>query len=103
MGWIGLWERSSTMTYNAVRKVSRSRSMVMSPLGKGHDRAIDFRRNLPVSSRRHRSICIKRLGQVGIVEIAAALSRKVRTQELSHDEYEAALWLFLMDVRNEEY
>ncbi len=43
------------------------------------------------------------LGQVGIVEIAAALSRKVRTQELSHDEYEAALWLFLMDVRNEEY
>ena len=43
------------------------------------------------------------LGQVGIVEIAAALSRKVRTQELSHDEYEAALWLFLMEVRNEEY
>src|SRR5467141_1778369 len=43
------------------------------------------------------------LGQVGIVEIAAALSRKVRTQELSHDEYEAALWLFLMDVRNDEY
>ena len=43
------------------------------------------------------------LGQVGIVEMAAALSRKVRTQELSHDEYEAALWLFLMDVRNEEY
>jgi predicted nucleic acid-binding protein len=43
------------------------------------------------------------LGQVGIVEIAAALSRKVRTQDLSHDEYEAALWLFLMDVRNEAY
>ena len=40
---------------------------------------------------------------MGIVEIAAALSRKVRTQELSHDEYEAALWLFLMDVRNEAY
>ena len=31
------------------------------------------------------------LGQVGIVEIAAALSRKVRTQEISRDEYEAAL------------
>lgn len=43
------------------------------------------------------------LAQVGIVEIAAALSRKVRTQELSLDEYEAALWLFLSDVRNEEY
>src|SRR4029450_1784562 len=35
--------------------------MVMSPLGKGHDRAIDFRRNLPVSSNGHGSICIKRL------------------------------------------
>ena len=43
------------------------------------------------------------LAQVGIVEIAAALSRKVRAQELSLDEYEAALWLFLSDVRNEEY
>lgn len=43
------------------------------------------------------------LGQVGIVEIAAALSRKVRTKELTQETYEAALWLFLMDVRNEEY
>jgi hypothetical protein len=43
------------------------------------------------------------LGQVGIVEIAAALSRKVRTHELSQGEYEAALWVFLMDVRNETY
>lgn len=43
------------------------------------------------------------LGQIGIVEIAAALSRKVRTQELSDDEYEAALRIFLMDVRNEAY
>jgi hypothetical protein len=43
------------------------------------------------------------LGQVGVVEIAAALSRKVRTKELTQDEYEAALWLFLADVRNEEY
>jgi predicted nucleic acid-binding protein len=41
--------------------------------------------------------------QVGIVEIAAALSRKVRTRELNKDEYEAALWLFLTDVRNEAY
>ena len=43
------------------------------------------------------------LGQVGVVEIAAALSRKVRTQELSQEDYEAALWLFLIDVRNEAY
>lgn len=43
------------------------------------------------------------LGQIGVVEIAAALSRKARTQELNQDDYEAALWLFLMDVRNEEY
>jgi predicted nucleic acid-binding protein len=43
------------------------------------------------------------LGQVGIVEIAAALSRKVRTSELSPDDYEAALGLFLTDVRDEEY
>jgi predicted nucleic acid-binding protein len=42
-------------------------------------------------------------GQVGIVEIAAALSRKVRTHELNQEEYEAALWVFLMDVRNEAY
>lgn len=31
------------------------------------------------------------LGQVGVVEIAAALSRKVRTGELSQEDYEAAL------------
>ena len=43
------------------------------------------------------------LGQVGVVEIAAALSRKVRTKELTQKDYEAALWLFLRDVRNEEY
>jgi predicted nucleic acid-binding protein len=43
------------------------------------------------------------LGQVGMVEIAAALSRKVRTGELSQDDYEAALGLFLTDVRNAEY
>jgi len=43
------------------------------------------------------------LAQVGVVEIAAALSRKVRTKELTPEEYEAALWLFLTDVRNEEY
>ncbi len=43
------------------------------------------------------------LGQVGVVEIAAALSRKVRTGELGQEDYEAALWLFLVDVRNEEY
>lgn len=43
------------------------------------------------------------LGQVGVVEIAAALSRKVRTKELSQEDYQAALWLFLVDVQNEEY
>jgi len=43
------------------------------------------------------------LGQIGIVEIAAALSRKVRTRELTQRDYEAALWLFLVDVRDEEY
>lgn len=43
------------------------------------------------------------LGQIGVVEIAAALSRKVRTQELALDEYEAVLRLFLMDVRNAVY
>ena len=32
---IGRWSTSSTMPYNAVRKVSRSRSMAMSPVGKG--------------------------------------------------------------------
>ncbi len=34
------------------------------------------------------------LAQVGIVEIAAALSRKVRMQELSLDAYEAVLCCF---------
>ena len=43
------------------------------------------------------------LGQIGVVEIAAALSRKVRTKELSREDYEAALWLFLVDVQNEDY
>mgnify|MGYP001106720869 CR=1 FL=1 len=43
------------------------------------------------------------IGQIGVVEIAAALSRKVRTKELTQKDYEAALWLFLADVRNEEY
>ena len=43
------------------------------------------------------------LAQIGMVEIAAALSRKGRTQELSRDDYEAALWLFLTDVRAEAY
>jgi len=43
------------------------------------------------------------LSQVGAIEIAAALSKKVRTKELTQEDCEAALWLFLMDVRNEEY
>ena len=43
------------------------------------------------------------LGQIGVVEIAAALSRKVRTGELAQKDYEAALWLFLRDVQNGEY
>lgn len=43
------------------------------------------------------------IGQIGVVEIAAALSKKVRTRELARDDYEAALLLFLTDVRNEEY
>ncbi|MEK7727292.1 MAG: type II toxin-antitoxin system VapC family toxin [candidate division KSB1 bacterium] len=43
------------------------------------------------------------LGQIGIVEIAAALSKKVRTQELTQENYEAALDLFLAAVENEEY
>lgn len=43
------------------------------------------------------------LGQIGIVEIAAALSKKVRTKELTGENYEAALRLFLADVQNEEY
>lgn len=43
------------------------------------------------------------LGQIGVVEIAAALSKKVRTKELTQENYEAALRLFLADVQNEEY
>lgn len=43
------------------------------------------------------------ISQIGVVEIAAALSRKVRTQELTRENYEAALQLFLADVQNEEY
>jgi len=43
------------------------------------------------------------LAQIGIIEIAAALSRKVRTNELTPEDYEAALYLFLMDVQNQEY
>ena len=43
------------------------------------------------------------LAQIGIVEIAAALSRKVRTHELHRGDYEAALGLFLTDVRNAEF
>ncbi len=43
------------------------------------------------------------LGQIGVVEIAAALSKKVRIGELAQENYEAALQLFLADVQNEEY
>jgi predicted nucleic acid-binding protein len=43
------------------------------------------------------------LGQIGVVEIAAALSKKVRTKELTPEDYEAALQLFLADVQNQEY
>jgi predicted nucleic acid-binding protein len=43
------------------------------------------------------------LAQIGVVEIAAALSRKVRTHELRRGDYEAALGLFLTDVRNAEF
>ncbi len=43
------------------------------------------------------------LGQIGVVEIAAALSKKVRTRELTQENCEAALQLFLTDVQNEEY
>ncbi|ETW97808.1 type II toxin-antitoxin system VapC family toxin [Candidatus Entotheonella palauensis] len=43
------------------------------------------------------------MAQIGVVEIAAALSRKVCTQELSQEDYEAALQLFLTDVRNQDY
>ena len=43
------------------------------------------------------------LGQIGVVEIAAALSKKVRTKELTQENYGEALQLFLTDVQNEEY
>ncbi len=43
------------------------------------------------------------LAQIGVIEVAAALSRKVRTNELSQEDYEAAFFLFMMDVRNEVY
>jgi predicted nucleic acid-binding protein len=43
------------------------------------------------------------LAQIGIVEIAPALSRKVRTQELHRGDYEAASGLFLTDVRSAEF
>ena len=43
------------------------------------------------------------LAQIGVVEIAAALARKVRTEELSREESEGALDLFLADVARGEY
>ena len=43
------------------------------------------------------------LGQIGVVEIAAALSKKVRTKELTQEDCEATLEVFLEDVRNSEY
>jgi len=43
------------------------------------------------------------ISQIGIVEIAAALSKKVRTKELMQVEYEAALKLFLQNVRQSDY
>jgi len=43
------------------------------------------------------------LGQIGAVEIAAALSKKVRTRELNQEEYEAALEAFLKNVQNEDF
>lgn len=43
------------------------------------------------------------MGQIGVVEIAAALSKKVRMNEISEDDYQSAVLLFLIDVRNEEY
>lgn len=42
-------------------------------------------------------------GQIAIVEVAAALSRKVRLGELSRDEYETTLQLFLDDIAREDY
>jgi hypothetical protein len=43
------------------------------------------------------------LVHIGVVEIAAALSKKVRTKELTQVDYEAALKLFLTDVQNGDY
>lgn len=43
------------------------------------------------------------LGQIGTVEIAAALSKKVRTRELSQEEYEMALETFLKNVQDEDF
>jgi len=43
------------------------------------------------------------VGHITIVEVAAALRRKVRIEELSHDEYETTLELFLTDVARGDY
>ncbi len=43
------------------------------------------------------------IAQIGAVEVAAGLSRKVRTKEIAPTEYESALELFMRDIRNEEY
>jgi predicted nucleic acid-binding protein len=43
------------------------------------------------------------IAQVGAVEVAAGLSRKVRTKELEQKEYESVLELFMGDIRSEEY
>jgi len=43
------------------------------------------------------------LAQVGVVGITAALGRKVHTGELAQEDQEAALRLFLEDVRNKIY
>jgi len=43
------------------------------------------------------------LNQIGVVEVAAALAKKIRTRELTVADYEAALWLFLTDLANKEY
>ena len=53
-----------------------------------------------VESRAENSIYI---AQIGAVEVAAGLSRKVRTKELEQKEYESTLELFMSDIRNEEY
>jgi len=43
------------------------------------------------------------LGQIGTVEIAAALSKKVRTRELNQEEYGTALETFLQNVQEEDF